>query len=98
MQTPLQSQKRDAVAPSAVRPEAEAPILETPIQRQRREALVPKPGEYDQGGTRAVYGLLAGCITIPPVVYYYYQFRKEHMDEKRANLMEQQRQKYASGG
>lgn len=98
VQTPLQSQNKDSIAPGAARPEGDASLIDTPLQKQRREALAPQVSPAQRKRSRAASGLLAGMIGIPPVVYYYYQYRREHMDNKRASLLEQQRQKYANGG
>ena len=97
VETPVQAQNNDNVTPSAVRPEADASTMETPVQKQRREALAPPTGQTREK-SYVVPGLLAGIVGIVPLVYYYYQYRREHMDNKRANLLEQQRQKYANGG
>lgn len=98
VETPVQSQNKDTIAPSAVRPEGEASVLETPVQRQRREALAPRAGATSREKSRALLWLILGVLAVPPISYYYYQHRKEHMDAKRAGLMEEQRRKYAQGG
>lgn len=109
VQTPLQSQKTDKVAPSLLRPEAESSRIQTPVQSQAAADLSLQSGQRPSqqlnlpqhparaGPSRAtpMFVLVAGLLAVLPAYYLYYDYRKEHMDKKWAGMLKDAEQKRA---
>ena len=101
VQTPVQSQDKSDVAATQLRPEAESSRVQTPIQAQSSSSTTPdglhqkRPRSSNAGPLYTFFGLL---FLTPIISYYYYLYRQEHMDQKRAKLIADAEEKYKSRG
>lgn len=85
MQTPVQSQQAPIVLQSsslrpAVSAEHAAAVSSQPVKR------------YND--TVWMYTTLGSLVAIPFISYFYYQHRKEHMDSKRHQMLQQAQARY----
>ena len=100
VQTPVQSQNKSDVAPHPVQPEAESSRAQTPVQTQDPSTIIPipqhtRPRISNAGPIYTFWGLL---FATPIISYYYYQYRKDHMDKKRERLIAEAQEKYKPRG
>lgn len=88
VQTPVQSQNKGDVAPE-LRP-AEGTPVQTPIQSQKPGPIFPNPASSNVRPKRDLkpfYTLFGGLALGSVFVYYYYEYRKEHMQKKWENMI-----------
>lgn len=98
VQTPVQSQRTDAVAPAALRPEGDAERVQTPVQTQRSADVSlhsSRPSRPPPSNTGIYRAMLLGLIAVPTLSYGYYVYRKEHMEKKWARMLEEAKQRKA---
>lgn len=100
VQTPLQSQSKDSVA-NTLRP-AEGNTVQTLLQRQDPSRITPGSAHTISQQTiwdpwpfyTLVGGLLAGSV----FVYFYYNQRKAHMEQKWQNMLKEAEEKAQGKG
>lgn len=95
VQTPVQSQPKDKVAPNPLEPKAGSQPVQTPVQSQTPPQVAP--GSHPQSRaeitqTIPLLYLTFGLTGVAVFSYFYYQYRKEHMDRKWAAMQEEARQ------
>ena len=101
VQTPIQSIPKEKVAPSPLEPPGSSGPVQTPVQAQMPSQVGPgsqvSPGSQPQSRaeitqTRPLLYLTFGLTGVAVFSYFYYQYRKEHMDRKWAAMQEEARQ------
>lgn len=102
VQTPIQSVPKEKVAPGPLEPEAGSQPVQTPVQSQipsqvtEGSQVAPdsqqpvSKAEITQ--TKPMLYLTFGLTGVAVFSYFYYQYRKEHMDRKWAAMQEEARQ------
>jgi len=99
VQTPIQSQPVETAAPTPGHPAPEAKVVETPVQSIRPDNVQALPGGKPRETNDLPLAMFfGGLFAIPFVVYYYWQYRQDHMDKKKERLLQEQREKYRLGG
>ncbi|KAK5169497.1 uncharacterized protein LTR77_005473 [Saxophila tyrrhenica] len=108
VQTPVQSQNTDDIAPNPLKPEPESTQMQTPMQSQDPASFSLQPGHpptqqpslptQQQGRPRPnnagpLYTLLVSLIVAPMITYGYYNYRKEHMEQKWKGMLKEAEQK-----
>lgn len=95
VQTPVQSQPKEKVAPSPLEPEAGSQPIQTPVQSQRPSHVAPGSHPVSRAEitqTKPLLFLTFGLTGVAVFSYFYYQYRKEHMDRKWAAMQQEARQ------
>ena len=101
VQTPVQSQNTDDVAAHPLQSGTGTSQVQTPLQTQDPSSIIPKPAQQARPRSSNAGPLYTfwGLMVITPIIsYFYYQHRKEHMDQKRARLIAEAQEKYMSRG
>lgn len=101
IQTPVQSIPKEKVAPSPLEPPGSSGPVQTPVQSQTPSQVAPG-APADQGSlpqpsaqitqVKPMLYLTFGLTGVAVFSYFYYQYRKEHMDRKWAAMQEEARQ------
>ena len=100
VQTPLQSQNKDDLAHPGIQP-AEGARVQTPVQAQNPTQLAPntaRPSRSPPSNAAPLATFWALAFATPFVCYFYYQYRKEHMDQKKAMLLREAQERYKNSG
>ena len=101
VQTPVQSLPKEKVAPSPLEPPGSSGAVQTPVQSQTPSQIGPgsqvTPGSQPQSRaeitqTKPLLYLTFGLTGVAVFSYFYYLYRKEHMDRKWAAMQEEARQ------
>jgi hypothetical protein len=101
VQTSIQSIPKEKVAPSPLEPPGSSGAVQTPVQSQMPSQVGPgsqvSPGSQPQSRaeitqTKPLLYLTFGLTGVVVFSYFYYQYRKEHMDRKWAAMQEEARQ------
>ena len=99
--TPIQSQNKNNVLSPQISPEADAQRAQTSVQSQNPSMIMsrsPTPQRVRSSNARFWLTFLAGLVAIPPVSYFYYNYRKQHMDEKVERLVKEAQEKRKATG
>ena len=102
VQTPIQSVSKDKLGPGPLEPGPDSKTVQTPIQTQRTSQVTPghtttgqapqPPLSGDLRQPRPLLYLSFGLIGVATFSYFYYGYRKEHMERKWAAMQEKAKQ------
>ena len=92
VQTPIQSQNKSSTVPPPLQPQADSARTQTFVQSQNTSQVGGPDPRITEGWP--LYTLVGGMTLGSIYVYFYYQYRKAHMDKKKEELIRTAREKY----
>ena len=95
VQTPLQSQRKNNID-TPLRP-AESTTIQTPVQRQDPSRVASAPAQTIRDPW-PFYTLIGGLLAGSVFVYFYYEQRKAHMEQKWQNMLKEAQEKAQGKG
>lgn len=87
VQTPIQTKDKSTI-PSPLRPQAESRSAQTPVQSQKPAQVAAQARRARPSNAGPLYTFLGCLVATPFVTYFYWEYRKERMGQKKDALME----------
>lgn len=97
VETPIQTQKKEDIVHPLVQP-AEGRTVQTPLQSQTPSEMASGPPPLTIRDPKPLAVLFGGLALGGVFVYYYYERRKAHMQQKWEKMLQEAKSNVVGGG